>query len=132
MSIDQTTSPAVGDERIQDRRDFMRLDKSGQGLLRLRGENQPVGSGQIVDISANGLNLCCHAEWADHIEPGTPVEVVARLDDSSEPFYLIGDVIWHRRRSGDQCQIGIELPLPDDDADLPANDNRDWRALFLA
>ena len=131
MSTDQATSPAK-DERMQDRRDFMRLDKSGQGLLRLRGENHPVGSGRIVDISANGLNLCCAAAWSEHIEPGTPVEVVARLDDSSEPFYLVGAVIWHRQRSGDQCQIGIELPLPGDGTDLPANDNRDRRALFLA
>ena len=131
MSTERASAP-TGEERVQDRRDFMRLDKSGQGLLRLRGEAHPVGSGKIVDISANGLNLCCEANWVDRIQPGTPVEVVARLDDSSEPFYLVGDVIWARDLDTDRCQIGIELPLSDNGGDSAHNDNRDWRALFLA
>ena len=131
MSTEHATSPA-GKGRIQDRRDFMRLDKSGQGLLRLRGEAHPVGSGKIVDISANGLNLCCDASWTDRIESGAGVEVVARLDETSEPFYLIGEVIWLRDLDNDQCQIGIELPLSDNSAEQVHNDNRDWRALFLA
>lgn len=131
MSAEHVTAPS-GDERIQDRRDFLRLEKSGQGLLRLQGEDHPVGSGKIVDISANGLNLCCEADWADRVEPGTPVEVVARLDDASEPFYLVGEVIWIRDLDRSQCQIGIELPTVDDGAAQAQHDNRDWRALFLA
>ncbi|MCL7743992.1 PilZ domain-containing protein [Guyparkeria hydrothermalis] len=131
MSSDHATASA-GNERLQDRRDFLRLDKSGKGLLRLRKEAHPVGSGAIVDISANGLNLCCDAEWAERVTPGTPVEVVARLDETSEPFYLIGDVIWVRGLDDGQCQVGIELPPADESPDQSQHDNRDWRALFLA
>lgn len=131
MSAEHATSP-TGDERFQDRRDFLRLEKSGQGLLRLRGEATPVGSGKIVDISANGLNLCCEADWADRVQSGAPVEVVARLDEASEPFYLVGEVIWVRNLDRGQCQIGIELPMTDDSGKQAQHDNRDWRALFLA
>ncbi|MFO7807921.1 PilZ domain-containing protein [Guyparkeria sp.] len=119
-------------ERHRERRDFTRLDKTGTGLLRLVGDPHPVGSGRIIDISANGLNLCCHASWADRVRTRTPVEVVARLEENTEPFYLIGDVVWYRPLKNDECQIGIELPLPEAKLDLPRNDNRDWRALFLA
>ncbi|MCL7751784.1 PilZ domain-containing protein [Guyparkeria hydrothermalis] len=123
---------ANGEEQYRDRRDFMRLDKTGTGLLRLRDESHPVGSGRIVDISANGLNLCCAADWAERVRPGSGVEVVARLEESAEPFYLLGEVIWFRRLDSGECQIGIELPLPGATPELPHNDNRDWRALFLA
>lgn len=131
MTSDHATASA-GSERIQDRRDFLRLDKSGKGLLRLLGEAHPVGSGAIIDISANGLNLCCDAEWAERVKPGAPVEVVARLDETSEPFYLVGDVIWVQGLDNSECQIGIELPPADDNPSLAQHDNRDWRALFLA
>lgn len=131
MAIEPATRPS-DDDRHRDRRDFTRLDKSGTGLLRLAGESRPVGSGRIIDLSANGLNLCCDVDWADRVQPGTPVEVVARLEENAEPFYLVGEVIWYRPRENGECQIGIELPLPGENADLPRNDNRDWRALFLA
>ncbi|MFI9654134.1 PilZ domain-containing protein [Guyparkeria sp. GHLCS8-2] len=131
MNTEHAARPG-GDERYSDRRDFMRLDKTGTGLLRLSGESHPVGSGRIIDISANGLNLCCDADWADRIRPGTAVEVVARLEENGEPFYLLGEVIWYRRVEDGDCQIGIELPIPGAKPDLPRNDNRDWRALFLA
>ncbi|WP_158611789.1 PilZ domain-containing protein [Guyparkeria sp. SCN-R1] len=131
MNTEHATRPS-GDEHHRDRRDFLRLDKTGSGLLRLTGESHPVGSGSIIDISANGLNLCCDADWADRVRPGTPVEVVARLEENAEPFYLLGEVIWHRPLENGECQIGIELPLPGEKPDLPRNDNRDWRALFLA
>lgn len=131
MTADRTTPTAVGDP-YRDRRDFMRLDKAGTGLLRLSGETRPVASGQIADISANGLNLRCDADWVDRVRPGSAVEVVARLEESAEPFYLVGEVIWCRRLDGGQCQIGIELPLPGEQPELVRNDNRDWRALFLA
>lgn len=131
MNTEHATDPD-GSQRTRERRDFMRLDKSGIGLLRLSGEAQPVGSGRIVDISATGLNLCCEPDWADRVRPGSAVEVVARLDESAEPFYLLGEVIWYRRLPEGDCQIGIELPLPGTRPDLAPNDNRDWRALFLA
>lgn len=131
MSAEHATTP--GDHQdIQDRRDFMRLDKSGRGLLRLQGEDRPVGSGRIVDICANGLSLRCESEWADRIEAGVKVEVVARIDEASEPFYLIGEVAWSRQLDTGQCQIGIEIPLTDASAEQARHDNRDWRALFLA
>jgi len=131
MNTEHATSPS-GDDRHRDRRDFMRLDKTGTGLLRLSGESQPVGSGRIIDISANGLNLCCGADWADRVRPGTAVEVVARLEESAEPFYLLGEIIWFRPLDSGECQIGIQLPPPGSQPELPPNDNRDWRALFLA
>ncbi len=125
-------TPRTDDEPHRDRRDFLRLDRTGTGLLRLAGESQPVGSGRIVDISANGLNLLCDTEWAERIRPGSAVEVVARLEESAEPFYLLGEVIWFRSLDGGGCRIGIELPAPGANHHLPRNDNRDWRALFLA
>ncbi|WP_322520536.1 PilZ domain-containing protein [Guyparkeria halophila] len=131
MNIERATRPS-DEERHRDRRDFTRLDKTGTGLLRLAGESHPVGSGHIIDISANGLNLCCDAGWADRVTPGMSVEVVARLEENTEPFYLLGEVIWFRPLGNGECQIGIELPLPGVKPDLPRNDNRDWRALFLA
>ena len=131
MKADHAT-PSAENNRLADRRDFMRLDKSGRGLLRLRGEAHPVGSGKIIDISANGLSLCCDIDWAARVTPGTPVEIVARLDEANEPFYLIGEVIWVRELAAGKCQIGIELPLADDNGETTSHDNRDWRALFLA
>ena len=131
MSIDHATAP-TDEERTQDRRDFMRLDKSGQGLLRLLGKTHPVGGGRIVDISANGLNLCCGTDWAADVSAGARVEVVARLEEVGEPFYLTGVVIWTRDLDNDNCQIGIELPLPENGATESHHDNRDWRALFMA
>ncbi len=131
MNTDSASRPD-DDKHHRDRRDFMRLDKTGNGLLRLLGESHPVGRGRIIDISANGLNLCCDVDWADRIQPGTGVEVVARLEENAEPFYLLGEVIWYRRVEDDECQIGIELPMPEAKPDLPRSDNRDWRALFLA
>ena len=128
MDIERATRPS-DDER---RRYFMRLDKTGAGLLRLVGQSHPVGRGRIIDISANGLNLCCDAGWADWVQPGTPVEVVARLEENAEPFYLLGNVIWFRTLGNGECQIGIELTLPGVKPNLPRNDNHDWRALFLA
>ncbi|MFP4251339.1 MAG: PilZ domain-containing protein [Guyparkeria sp.] len=131
MTADRATLPTRGDP-YRDRRDFMRLDKTGTGLLRRSGESRPIASGRIADISANGLNLRCDAEWVDRVPPGSAVEVVARLEESAEPFYLVGEVIWCRRLDSGECQIGIELPLPGEQPELPRNDNRDWRALFLA
>ncbi len=131
MTANQTFPPSGNDFR--DRRDFNRLDTRGMGLLRIQGEDQPVGSGRIVDISANGLSLLCDANWNDRVEHGARVEVVARLDTPEEPFYLIGGVIWHRPVAGQSCQVGIELIAPDrDDTTDRHDDNRDWRALFLA
>ncbi|MDG4867493.1 PilZ domain-containing protein [Guyparkeria sp. 1SP6A2] len=132
MTADQTILPS-GTDDFRDRRDFNRLDTRGMGLLRIQGEDRPVGNGRIVDISANGLNLLCDASWNDRVEQGARVEVMARLDDPKEPFYLVGDVIWHRPVADEGCQVGIELiaPNPDDTTDRH-DDNRDWRALFLA
>ncbi|HER34819.1 MAG TPA: PilZ domain-containing protein, partial [Halothiobacillaceae bacterium] len=105
MKTDHAFS-SLGNERFMDRRDFMRLDKSGSGLVRRRGERRPVASGRILDISANGLNLLCEATLTASLGPGTPVEIVARLDESSEPFFLLGHVIWRRQQPPEQCQIG--------------------------
>jgi hypothetical protein len=120
----------VADPARQDRRDFMRLGNSGSGLLRVRGAESPVRTGRIVDISANGLSLLCDAPPKDALDVGTEVEVVARLDEMDDPFFLVGDVAWSRPE-GDRTQLGIELPILDGDHEN-GNDNRDWRALFLA
>ncbi|MFW6041562.1 MAG: PilZ domain-containing protein [Guyparkeria sp.] len=127
------TPHRVDDADPRDRRDFARLTSSGMGLLRIQGEDLPVGSGRIEDISANGLNLYCDADWAGRIETGVHVDVVARLDEMTEPFYLVGEVAWQRPVDEKQSQLGIELLPPGRSADDdPPNDNRDWRALFLA
>ncbi|MFO7583026.1 PilZ domain-containing protein [Guyparkeria sp.] len=121
------------DEHPRDRRDFARLTNSGMALLRIQGEDLPVGSGRIEDISANGLNLFCNADWAGRIEIGMRVDVVARLDEMTEPFYLAGEVAWQGPVDDGQTQLGIELLPPNHPADKDQpNDNRDWRALFLA
>ncbi len=103
------------------------------GLLRIRGEDLPVGSGRIEDISANGLNLHCDAQWAHRVEIGAHVDVVARIDEMTEPFYLVGEVAWHRPVDDEHSQLGIEVLPPNHPGDdEQPNDNRDWRALFLA
>lgn len=134
MTADQKLILSSGNDDFRDRRDFNRLNTPGMGLLRIQGEDHPVASGRIVDFSANGLNLLCDANWNDRIEhDGARVEVVARLDAPEEPFYLVGDVIWHRPVADQICQVGIELIAPDsDDTADRHDDNRDWRALFLA
>ena len=120
----------VAETTSRDRRDFMRLGSSGTGLLRVRGQDVPVRTGQIVDISANGLSLMCDAAKVEAATVGTQVEVVARLDDMDDPFFLVGDVAWSQPEDG-QVKLGIELPAPNN-GDESVNDNRDWRALFLA
>ena len=122
----------VTDTADQDRRDFIRLGSDGTGLLRIRGrkEREPVRTGRIVDISANGLSLLCDSAQVEAATVGTEVEVVARLDDMDDPFFLVGDVAWNQPEDG-KVKLGIELPAPNSN-DESVNDNRDWRALFLA
>jgi len=121
---------SVADTARQDRRDFIRLGSSGTGLLRVRGRDLPVRTCRIADISANGLSVLCDAEEVEAATVGTQVEVVARLDDMDDPFFLVGEVAWSQPDDG-QVKLGIELPAPNS-ADESVNDNRDWRALFLA
>ncbi|MGM0516688.1 MAG: PilZ domain-containing protein [Pseudomonadota bacterium] len=121
---------SIADTARQDRRDFMRLGNGGTGLLRVRGSELPVRTGRIIDISANGLSLLCDAAPEDALSVGTEVEVIARLDDMDDPFFLVGDIAWSQPE-GDRTKLGIELPAPNGDHEN-VNDNRDWRALFLA
>ncbi|WP_407276750.1 PilZ domain-containing protein [Halothiobacillus sp. DCM-1] len=117
---------------INERRDFLRVPVCGKVILRTQGEQISIQNAQILDVSANGINLGLE----QCLPAGTPVQLSVYIVGDENLFSLDGVVTWCGQISTTSAakslanyplQAGIELCF-----DRNNRDYADWRALFIA
>lgn len=122
------TSPQPENER----RDFLRVPVCGKVILRTVTTQIEIQNAQILDVSANGINV-----GLDRCIPaGTLVQLSIYIVGEDSLFSLDGVISWCRpitansaalSLSSHPTQAGIELSF-----DRKNRDYADWRALFIA
>jgi len=60
--------------------------------------------GNSLDVSASGMRI----RMDNLIPPGTILRMCAQFNDDRQPLYIVGEVKWQRRETGQYC-IGFEL-----------------------
>lgn len=115
-----------------ERRDFLRVPVCGKVILRTKSTQTEIQNAQILDVSANGINL----GLSQPIPVGTSVELSIFIVGEDSLFSLDGVISWccpltenssAKALSTHPIQAGIELCF-----DRSHRDYADWRALFIA
>ncbi len=115
-----------------ERRDFLRVPVCGKVILRTLPTKTEIQNAQILDVSANGINIGLN----QCIAVGTVVQLSIYIVGDDSLFSLDGVISWCRPITEDSsaktlslhpAQAGIELSF-----DRNNRDYADWRALFIA
>ena len=115
-----------------ERRDFLRVPVCGKVILRTLPTKAEIQNAQILDVSANGINIGLN----QCIAVGTTVQLSIYIVGDDNLFSLDGVISWCRQIAEESpvkslslhpVQAGIELSF-----DRNNRDYADWRALFIA
>jgi hypothetical protein len=94
---------------MDDRRVFARINT--QIPIRfLDDEENKVGNGQTLNISANGVGFITK----EKLPVNAPLEIWLDIPDHHEPLYIQGEIVWSRPLDSDNLQrIGVCLKRED-------------------
>ncbi|OZB83920.1 MAG: hypothetical protein B7X28_01390 [Halothiobacillus sp. 13-55-253] len=111
----------------QDRRDFNRIKVRGKVLLKCMTPPFEIFNAEIIDVSANGLNI----STKNALELNLPVQLSVCTVNDNNVFFMNGKITWCEKSSDGQGEpeynAGIEIQF-----DRRNKDYRDWRALYIA
>lgn len=114
-------------DTIYDRRDFNRIKINGRVLLKCMAQPFEIINAQIIDVSANGLNISTKKPLALNL----PVQLSVCTVNDDNVFFINGKITWYEKSTNGQGEpeynAGIEIQF-----DRRNKDYRDWRALYIA
>ena len=114
-------------ENYLDRRDFNRIKTKGKVLLKCMTPPFEIVNAEIIDASANGMNIIAKQPLAMNL----PVQLSVCTAHDDNVFFMNGKITWCEKTLNSQGEplysAGIEIQF-----DRRNKDYHDWRALFIA
>ncbi len=120
------SNPTQNDNNL-DRRDFNRIKTKGKVLLKCMSPPFEIFNAEIIDVSANGLNISTKKPLALNL----PVQLSVCTINDDNVFFMNGKIAWCEQSTNGQGEpeynAGIEIQF-----DRRNKDYHDWRALYIA
>lgn len=111
----------------QDRRDFNRIKVRGKVLLKCMTPPFEIFNAEIIDVSANGLNISTNNALALNL----PVQLSVCTINDNNVFFMNGKITWCEQSTNGQGEpvynVGVEIQFVRRNKDY-----HDWRALYIA